>query len=397
MQKFLRLAFFLALIAGPLSAQVRHLGDVEVPVDKNSIAVRVSANTTELNALALMAFGSDGAYVVRGYDYAYDIRFTLVGPAEVRLDIMKGRQTTPALSQLVPGTSARNALLRAADIAVDRTNPFGLRGYFTSRLTFVGEGTGKKEIYTSDLFLGDVKRITNDHALALSPRWSPDGSKILYTSYARSGFPDILELNLATMRQTVFASFRGTNTGARYSPNGSQVAMVLSGTGSPEIWIANARGGSAPVRRTHSDEAKSSPCWSPDGSRIVFAMQPGPQLFVMSAGGGGLQRLRTGYSYTAEPDWSRTNPNKIACTVMAGGYQIAVYDFSTGRAEVVSRAPFDGIEPCWLPDGRHLVYTARTRTSSVLCILDTVTGKSTSLTHGSAVGNAMQACVWTPR
>lgn len=392
MQNFLRwvvLGFGLAV--APLFA-ARDLGVVEVQVDKDTVPVRVSANTPELNGLAIEAFRSHGRYAVRAYDYAYDIRFTEVGPTQVRVDIMKGRQTTPAFSETVPGTDARNALLRAADVAVEKTNGLGLRGFFTARLAFVGEGTGKKEIYTSDLFLGDVKRITNDRALALSPRWSPDGSRIVYTSFFRSGFPDIFQIDLRTYQRSTFASFRGTNTGARFSPNGAQVAMVLSGTGSSEIWVGSARGG-APRRLTHSDQAKATPSWSPDGSRIVFAMEPGPQLYVLGAGGGFPQRLHTGYRYAAEPDWCPTDPNKIACTVQDGGYQIAVFNFSTGQADVVSKAPFDGIEPCWLADGRHLVYTARDRSSSVLCILDTVSGKSMPISSRSVVGAAMQADV----
>src|SRR5205823_1243064 len=108
------------------------------------------------------------------------------------------------------------------------------------------------------------------------------------------------------------------------------------------------------------------------------------------------QRLATGFSYAAEPDWCRTNPNKIACTVKAHGqYQIAVYDFSKGSAEVVSKADFDAIEPSWLPDGRHLVYTARDRTSSVLCVLDTETGQSRRVS-ATNLGPTQQASVWVP-
>lgn len=392
MHKILRwLVLVFGLSLAPLFA-ARDLGVVDVEVDKDTIPVRVSANTPELNGLAIAAFRSHGRYAVRGSDYAYDIRFTEVGSNQVRLDIMKGRQPAPAFSETVPGTSARNALLRAADLAVEKTNGLGLRGFFTARLAFVGEGSGHKEIYTSDLFLGDVKRITNDRALALSPRWSPDGSRILYTSFFRSGFPDIFQIDLRSYQRSTFASFRGTNTGARFSPNGAQVAMVLSGTGSSEVWVGSAHGG-APRRLTYSEEAKATPSWSPDGSRIVFAMQPGPQLYVIGAGGGAPQRLHTGYRYAAEPDWCPTDPSKIACTVADGGYQIAVYNSSTGQAEVVSKAPFDGIEPCWLADGRHLVYTARDRVSSVLCILDTVSGKSTPISARSVVGAAMQADV----
>ena len=192
-------------------------------------------------------------------------------------------------------------------------------------------------------------------------------------------------------------SFRGTNQSARFSPDGSHVAMVLSGEGTSEVYLSNAEGRQV-TRRTRSDAVKSSPCFSPDGSRLVFAQQLGnnPQLYVMSVAGGTPQRLVTGFGFAAEPDWNRTHPNKIACTVKDhGSYQIAVYDFSKGSAEIVSKAAFDGIEPSWLPDGRHLVYTARDRTTSVLCILDTETGQSRRIS-ATNLGPIQQASVWVP-
>jgi TolB protein len=171
--------------------------------------------------------------------------------------------------------------------------------------------------------------------------------------------------------------------------------MVLTGEGAPEIYVSNASGQQV-ARRTRSESTKSSPTWSPDGSRIVFSMDPGPQLYIMSAAGGAPQRLSSSFSYMAEPDWSTANPNKIACTVrVSGRYQIAVCDVPTRTAKVVSKAAFDGIEPAWLADGRHLVYTARDRNTHVLCILDTETGKSTPVTRTNT--QAVQASVWTPR
>jgi TolB protein len=168
--------------------------------------------------------------------------------------------------------------------------------------------------------------------------------------------------------------------------------MILSGEGTPELYVSNAQGRNV-VRKTRSEFAKSSPCWSPDGSQIVFAMEPGPQLYVVSAAGGAPRRLSVGFTYAAEPDWSRTHPNKIAFTARVGSrYQIAVYDMKTGKGQIVSKADFDGIEPSWLADGRHLVYTARDRSTSVVCILDTETGKSTRLTPADT--SALQAGVW---
>ena len=397
MKYFLRVILLLACASSPALAQ-RSLGTVEVAVDNSVLLVRVSGTTTELNDLALRAFNSHGRYKLVATGYLYDIRFAPAGPAQVRVDITKGPGSAPFASETVPGTNPRHALLRAADVAVEKTNGLGLRGFFTARLAFILDLGRVKEVCTSDLFFssGEVKQVTHFNVPSMSPRWSPDGSKIIYTSFLK-GFPDIYVLDLVTNRPEKIASFQGTNTGGRFSPSGRQIAMVLTGEGTPEIYVSDAQGHHvAPVTRTHSDAAKATPCWSPDGGRIVFVMQPGPQLWVMSAAGGSPQRLSTGFSYTAEPDWGRANPNKIACTVSAGRqYQIAVYDLSKGKAEVVSKAPFDGQEPCWLADGRHVVYTARSPSESRLCILDTETGKSTPISPAS-FGSATQASVWTP-
>ncbi|HZZ19468.1 MAG TPA: biopolymer transporter Tol [Opitutaceae bacterium] len=392
-----RLTYFLALallIAAPLRAD-RDIGTVEVVADNRTIPVRVSGTTQELNNLALKAFGSHGRYHIVASGFIYDIRFAPAGASAVRVDITRGFGGDPVSSEVTSGSTIREAFFAAADVAVAKTNGLGLRGYFSSRLTFIGDRTGHEEIYTSDLFFGDVKQITHDRAIAMTPRWSPDGENIIYTSFFRSGFPDIFKINLNNYSRTTFVSFKGTNSGARFSPSGGQVAMVLSGEGQPEIYTSNAEGRGV-SRKTHSDTTKASPCWSPDGSRLIFAMQPGPQLYVMSASGGSPRRVTFDSSgYCAEPDWSRASPNKIAFTMLSNRkYQIGVLDLSTQHSEQVSKASFDGIEPSWLPDGRHLVYTARSPSSSVVCILDTETGKSTPVSPVS-FGPARQASVWS--
>ena len=396
MQTFLRFFFCAGFLLTSASAQgIRNVGPIVVDYNSKSLPIRVSSTVAELNTLALVAFGTHGRYRLVASDYTFDIRFSQAGPTQVRVDIMKG--ASAFASATVAGQNLRHALLKAADVAVEKTNGLGLKGFFTARLAFIGERTGKKEVYTSDLFFspGQVKQITRDNASALAPRWSPDGSRLLYTSFYKSGFPDIFQIDLNTNNRTTFVSFRGLNTGARFSPNGQQVAMILSGEGSQEVYVSNAQGRQV-SRKTRSSAVKASPCWSPDGGRLVFAMgEPSPQLYVMSAAGGTPTRLVTGFTYAAEPDWSRGNPNKIACTVLsARRYQIAVYDFAQGKGTVVSGAPFDAAMPSWLADGRHLVYTARSRTTSGLHILDTETGKSTQI--GASFGLSMEANVWTP-
>jgi TolB protein len=373
----------------------RDIGPVDVSADFKTTPIRVSANTPELNNLALLAFGVHGAYRLVASGFDYDVRFSLVGPADVRVDVARANGQIVA-SETVTGTSARNALLRAADVAVARTS--GLRGFFASRVAFISERTGHREVYTSDLFFRDAQQITHDRALAVSPRWSPDGRRILYTGYFQSGCPDVFELvnDGGSWRRETFASFQGTNGSAHFSPDGTRVAMVLSGEGNPDVYVSNADGRNV-SRRTRSNTAKASPCWSPDGTRLVFASEPGPQLYIMYAAGGSPQRLFTDISsYCAEPDWSRGDPNKLAYTIGVGRhFQVAVYDFSTRTSQQVSRAPYDAVGPCWLADGRHLLFTSRASRSSSIWILDTVSGKARQISP-SALAPASEASALAP-
>ncbi len=362
---------------------------VELQGGLKSKAVRI-AGSPELVALAQMAFKTHGDFRVVPSGGMYALTFTAAGANQVRLEVTAGNPARTVLSQVVNGASNRNALFRAADVAVQQIT--GLPGYFAGRITFISERTGRSEVWASDLFFGEALQITHDKAFALMPRWSPDGSSIVYTSYFNSGSPEIFVMTPATGQRRTFANFKGTNSGGRFSPDGSRVAAVLSAAGNQEIFIGTPQG--KPFRRlTKSPGIEASPSWSPDGSRLVFTSDRGgrPALYTMSVAGGAMTPLPTNISgYCAEPDWNRAQPNLIAFTcAVRSGFQIAVYDLNARRSEILTKGG-DSIEPCWLADGRHLIFTRRAANSRQLAILDTETGKVTPLNQ-PALGQVSQA------
>jgi TolB protein len=399
---------FLLLFGLTLGSAARaQIPDIVVTVgaEATPIDVSVTSDDPQLENLARIAFKAHGRYRLVGVASSpkYALRFTLVAPNQVRADI--GGGILPLPSQLATGADKSDALLRAADAAVTATCQ--LKGFFASKLAFVGKRNGVTEIYTSNLFVnGVVRPVTGDRKQLMFPRWSPNGADIIYTSL-KTGFPDVVLIDLASRQRTNIASFKGTNGDARFSADGHRIAMVLSGEGSTEVYVSDARGGGI-SRKTHSIYAKSSPCFSPDGTELIFAMESGPRLYRMPAAGGAPQRLQSDldedYHYFAEPDWSRADPKKIAFTVGVGGnhYQVFVGELSgtdINNAKKVSGkvGSLDAQEPVWLADGRHLVCTAKlTGDRSSLWLVDTETFKATQLTRPESFGACSEASVLDP-
>jgi TolB protein len=147
-------------------------------------------------------------------------------------------------------------------------------------------------------------------------------------------------------------------------------------------------------RLTRNRSLETSPSWSPDGQRLVYASDaPGrPQLYVLPAAGGTPRRLPTNVSrYCAEPDWNPVDAKQIAFTAaVSGGFQIALYDAEAGVAKVLTKAPGAAVEPTWLNDGRHLIFTQRLDGRTRLMLLDSRSGKVSAL-HTRALGDTSEA------
>jgi TolB protein len=176
------------------------------------------------------------------------------------------------LSRSYTGASLRReAHAFADDIVQAITGKPGiaqLRGS-TAKIAFKAQSpSGNGEIYVSDFDGGNPQAVTHDNAIVAAPAWVPGRLALFYTSY-QPGNPDIFYHNLSTGQRRIVAGYSGLNTAAAVSPAGLKVAMILSKSGSPNVWVCNADG--TDLKKLTSSEEDSSPCWSPDGQWICFA------------------------------------------------------------------------------------------------------------------------------
>jgi len=360
--------------------------------DEGKLAIVVDSSDPNISNLARRAFALHGGIVVaeEAVDALFLVKIEPVGDSSTLLTLGSGQPYTEQLRRTVSGRDLQNAVLRACDVVVKAT--LQSEGFFAGRLAFVCKQNGFSELYTSDLLFTRISPLTADRALIAGPKWSPDGRSLLFTSYFKSGFPDIYRIDVDSRRKTPIATFKGLNSGGTFSPDGRQIAMSLSGTGNSEIYVSDSRGKN--VRRlTTNKSLETNPSWSPDGRRLVYTSDaPGkPQLYEISSSGGPTRRIPTNISsYCSEPAWNPVDENLIAFTAaVRGGFQIVLYDAKKRSSEILTRGP-SSLEPTWLRDGRHLVFTQRKGSIIRLMLLDTKTKEVRAL-HAPSFGEASMA------
>jgi TolB protein len=275
----------------------------------------------------------------------------------------------------------------------------GEGGYFDSRVVFVAESGPKnarvKRLAIMDYDGANVQFLTDGGSIVLAPRFSPDGQRVLYTSYA-TGFPQINVLDVGRVTQTPLPNAQGEMTFApRFGPDGQTVVYSSSTGGNTDIFRRPVNGG-APVQLTNTPAIETAPSFSPDGSRIVFESDRSgtQQLYIMSANGGPAQRISRGEGRYATPVWSPRG-DLIAFTKQnQGRFHIGVMR-TDGSEERLLTSSFLDEGPTWSPNGRVLMFTRETAGEAGAAALFSVDISGRNLRRVTTPGPASDPA-WSP-
>jgi TolB protein len=327
--------------------------------------------------VSLEGFTGEAAEVLR-FDL-YVQGFTFVTPDAAQYRISGGSAggvqgyVTDAISRQVKfsrsytGASLRRQAHAFADDIVFAVT--GKRGIGRTKIAFKAQAPdGAGEIYVSDFDGHNAQAVTHDNAIVAAPAWLPGRLALYYTSY-EPGNPDIFFHNLSTGQRRLVAGFSGLNTSAAVSPDGARIAMILSRSGSPNVWVCNVDG--TGFRQLTTTTEDSSPCWSPDGRWICFATKIHERrvLAKVPADGGAVRRISTsGVSNPTDPDWS-PDGKWIAFTSQMGDFDICVVPADGGVPTVL----VSGQHPSWAPNSRTLVFNRDTGYRQTLSVLDVMT------------------------
>lgn len=252
----------------------------------------------------------------------------------------------------------RNMAHRFSDILTFHFT--GERGIAQTKIAYISDLSGNKEVYIMDYDGANKMRVTRDHSIVLSPRWSANGKNLIYTSY-RSGNPNIYVLDMKTGKRKVIASFSGLNYAATWSPVEDRVAFATTKDGNSEIYSIKLDG--SDLKRLSFNKADDlSPTWSPTGKKIAFTSDRGgkPQIYIMDADGANVDRLTFGGDYNTSPAWSPKGEwIAYACRNKERRLKICA-DRADGTQSVVvtESGDWDDEAPSWGLNGMELIFTS---------------------------------------
>jgi Tol biopolymer transport system component len=195
-------------------------------------------------------------------------------------------------------------------------SPDGQRILFTSYIKDMNPSV--QEIYVMNVDGSEQTRLTDYNAQCGTPHWSPDGSRIIFSLQIREAGTGIYTINAnGTNRVTILSDVKQTNIYASFSPDGNKIVFRSIRPGVPpiplfdNIYVMNADG-SNQIRLDETGLRDNFPSWSPDGKRIIFSSDQGStkenisrQIWVMNADGSNKVRLTNISGYNEAPVWAR--------------------------------------------------------------------------------------------
>ncbi|MFK7876229.1 MAG: Tol-Pal system beta propeller repeat protein TolB [Paracoccaceae bacterium] len=329
----------------PQSAYISGFSDFGAPV--------AFPDWRAINASALVA----GAVTVTGNQV--QVKFRLY-------DVISGQELGQGLALNGTTEGWRRMAHKVSDAVYSRIT--GETGYFDTRVVFVSEsgpkGKRQKRLAIMDQDGANVQYLTDSSALVLAPRFSPDGSRVLYTSY-ETGFPKIYVLDVGSVQRRVLESGDGTMSFApRFSPDGQRVVYSLTQNGNTDLYTMTLTSGRA-TRLTSAPSIETAPSFSPDGRQIVFESDRSgaPQLYIMSANGGEARRISTGEGRYGTPVWSPRGDLVAFTKQNKGRFHIGVMRVDGTRERLIT-ASFLDEGPTWAPNGRVLMFHRDTQGAS---------------------------------
>jgi Tol biopolymer transport system component len=283
--------------------------------------------------------------------------------------------------------ATETALLDAASPAVVvSSTPVG----GTGQIAYASNRTGIPQIFIADLASETAFQVTDVPEGACQPSWSPDGTKLVFTSPCKGmdeTYPKaaLYLINPDGSGLMPIPTVPGGDFDPAWSSDGKSIAFTSLRTGQMEIFLLNVEDNSVTqITKGAKDVESRQHAWSPDGSQIAYVVKRFGvyQIWLMSMDGTNQNQIvRSGTQFSDYlPTWSHDGSlilfNQRCATKFCLPYLMSTS--STDRTEEqganlgINVLPVEDVS--YSPDGFWLVFEGEEAGENKDILYMTVTG-----------------------
>lgn len=233
----------------------------------------------------------------------------------------------------------------------------GRDGFFESRIAFVGKVGKNKEIFTVSPQGRNLHQISSLGGVNLSPNWSPDGDKLVFTRIgSRQHLLCVWDSATGKIDQKSFPG--NTVIGPAFLPDGN-MAATLTMNGNSDIFLIN--GNYKPKKALAQSWAiEVSPDFDRTGDKMVFtsARFGNPHIFMLDMKSGVVSRVTKDGKYNTNPTISPDGRYVAFARLTPLGHRIFVHDMKTGQERQLTFGPGNDEDPAFGPDGYFIAFSS---------------------------------------
>ncbi len=205
---------------------------------------------------------------------------------------------------------------------------------------------------------------------------SPDGKTIVFDLLG-----DLYTMPIAGGKATALTHGMAYDAQPRYSPDGTKIVFVSDRSGGENLWLMNADGTDTTALTTGNTNMYVSPTWTPDGEYVVASRSGGlfgtAKLWMFNVDGGkgvpltatpalapALKQLGAAYGKDQRYVWYAARTGDWQYNAVGPQYQLYLWDRETGRTSQMSTRFGSAFRPALSKDGKYLAYAARFETKT---------------------------------
>ena len=227
----------------------------------------------------------------------------------------------------------------------------------SSRLAYAAGQVGKESyVHVSDLTQSQKPRLSDVQSDEVGD-WSSDGDSVVFSSSDPLN-PGIHDRNPDGVNQRQVSC--GNDSGARWSPDNKKLAFISDRAGNPDIYVIEKKvedglceleedSGMGMYQLTDTEGRESDISWSPDGRQIFFVSERdgNPEIYVMDSSGNNQIRLTQNDKIDFQPVWSPDGKNIAFVSDLDGDYDIFIMNSKGEDQKRLTNNAASDVNPSW--------------------------------------------------